>query len=422
MRGSWAIRSLKVPGWGRCRRPPASSAIGERATLEPDVDLHGWWIDGDELVVDELQIGPDARVGTRAVLMPGAAIDAGAEVEAGAVISGRGAGRTAVGWLAGQADRRRRRWLARRRRAGKAHAPAPEGHLRARPGGCRASLPLLASLPGIALLTALFPAPLHRRLGGRDDRHARAAPGAELRARVCRPDRARGSRRLAAGEGRMASRRRDRWLGAVVQRVAHEPGPRRPVPALLEPLHAAVAATRRYPDRQAHRDLHRGRSQPSHSLRGGQLRHRRRRPRRARRRAAAGCTSRRSKSGTAASSGMARSSRPPHGSATTASWACSPRLPRRAPTERPGSVHRRSSCPGSPTSPTPLAPRTQSRRLIAAQGRDGAGPDPAARHGLHDARGVGVPRPERNRHRRRTLADGDGRSLHAGRRGRDRDA
>ncbi len=70
--------------------PPVTSlvSIGERATLEADVDMHGWWFEGDELVVDEVRIGAGARVGARALLAPGAEIGAGAEVEPGSVISG----------------------------------------------------------------------------------------------------------------------------------------------------------------------------------------------------------------------------------------------------------------------------------------------------------------------------------------------
>jgi amino acid adenylation domain-containing protein len=93
----WAPRYARIMGHsvaegarlGTLPPPTSLVRIGERATLEPDVDIHGWWIDGQELVIDELRIGPDARVGTRAVLMPGASIGAGAEVDAGAVISGK---------------------------------------------------------------------------------------------------------------------------------------------------------------------------------------------------------------------------------------------------------------------------------------------------------------------------------------------
>jgi non-ribosomal peptide synthetase-like protein len=74
---------------GTLPSPTALCTIGAGATLESSVDAHGWWVEGDELVVGELRIGAGARVGTRTVLMPGADIGEGAEVEPGSVVSGR---------------------------------------------------------------------------------------------------------------------------------------------------------------------------------------------------------------------------------------------------------------------------------------------------------------------------------------------
>jgi non-ribosomal peptide synthetase-like protein len=68
--------------------PACLVSIGAGATLEADVDLHGWWVEGGELVVGTIEIGPGARVGTRAVLMPGARVGADAEIEAGSVVTG----------------------------------------------------------------------------------------------------------------------------------------------------------------------------------------------------------------------------------------------------------------------------------------------------------------------------------------------
>ena len=70
--------------------PPPSSlvAIGDEASVAGDVDLHGWWIDGNELVVDEIRIGAGASIGTRSLLMPGARIGAGAEIDPGSVVTG----------------------------------------------------------------------------------------------------------------------------------------------------------------------------------------------------------------------------------------------------------------------------------------------------------------------------------------------
>jgi non-ribosomal peptide synthetase-like protein len=70
--------------------PPPSSivAIGAGATLEGQVDLHGWWVEGDEMVIGEVRVGPGASIGTRTVLMPGSEVQAGAEVDPGSVIDG----------------------------------------------------------------------------------------------------------------------------------------------------------------------------------------------------------------------------------------------------------------------------------------------------------------------------------------------
>ena len=73
---------------GALPRVTSSVSIGDGATIEADVDLHGWWIEGDELVLGEIEIGPRARVGSRALLAPGAEIGAGAEIEPGTVVNG----------------------------------------------------------------------------------------------------------------------------------------------------------------------------------------------------------------------------------------------------------------------------------------------------------------------------------------------
>jgi non-ribosomal peptide synthetase-like protein len=91
----WAARYARLGGHsvGHGARlftlPPATSlvTIGDDATIEAGVDVDGWWIDGDELVVDDISVGPRARIGALSVLMPGAEIGADAEIEPGSVIS-----------------------------------------------------------------------------------------------------------------------------------------------------------------------------------------------------------------------------------------------------------------------------------------------------------------------------------------------
>ena len=62
--------------------------VGEGAAIEPEVDLSGVWLDGDELHVGEVTIGAEARIGARSTLMPGTEVREGAHVEAGSTVTG----------------------------------------------------------------------------------------------------------------------------------------------------------------------------------------------------------------------------------------------------------------------------------------------------------------------------------------------
>jgi non-ribosomal peptide synthetase-like protein len=84
------VIGAKVGPGARLGTIPSSAGlvrIGPGATLEVDVDVSGWWIDGSELIVGKVDIGAGARIGTRALLMPGVTIGAGAEVEPGSVVT-----------------------------------------------------------------------------------------------------------------------------------------------------------------------------------------------------------------------------------------------------------------------------------------------------------------------------------------------
>ncbi|MHC5795673.1 Pls/PosA family non-ribosomal peptide synthetase [Lacisediminihabitans sp. FW035] len=71
--------------------PPVTGmlSIGPRAAIEPEVDLSGYWVDGDILRLGAVHIGAGATIGTRSTLLGGASIGGGAEIEAGAAVSGR---------------------------------------------------------------------------------------------------------------------------------------------------------------------------------------------------------------------------------------------------------------------------------------------------------------------------------------------
>ena len=97
----WAARyarlvGAKVGDGARLATVPPAGAlltVGAGATVEGNVDMRGWWIDGQELVVGAIEIGAGARIGSRSMLNPGAVIGEGAEIEPGTVVTGEiGAG------------------------------------------------------------------------------------------------------------------------------------------------------------------------------------------------------------------------------------------------------------------------------------------------------------------------------------------
>jgi non-ribosomal peptide synthetase-like protein len=63
--------------------------IGAGASIEPEVDLRGYWVDGDLLRVGEIVIGAEASVGSRSTLLPGTRIGKDAEIAAGSSVQGR---------------------------------------------------------------------------------------------------------------------------------------------------------------------------------------------------------------------------------------------------------------------------------------------------------------------------------------------
>ncbi|PYI37365.1 amino acid adenylation protein [Arthrobacter psychrolactophilus] len=71
--------------------PPVTGLLrlAEGASVEPEVDLSGWWIDGDWVHIGEISVGAGAIVGARSTLMPGARIGAGAHVAPGSAVRGK---------------------------------------------------------------------------------------------------------------------------------------------------------------------------------------------------------------------------------------------------------------------------------------------------------------------------------------------
>ena len=70
--------------------PPVTGFLhlGKDASIEPEVDLCGYWIDGDVLHIGEIRIGSRARIGARSMLAPGADVGKDAEVAPGSLVIG----------------------------------------------------------------------------------------------------------------------------------------------------------------------------------------------------------------------------------------------------------------------------------------------------------------------------------------------
>jgi non-ribosomal peptide synthetase-like protein len=113
------------PGVDLHTLPPVTGMLrmGAGASIEPEVDLAGYWIDGDLVRIGEVRIGAGSTVGARSSLMPGAKIGRGATVGPGSAVFGRvPAGQTWAGspavrvgrsheWWPKERPPRRTRWV-----------------------------------------------------------------------------------------------------------------------------------------------------------------------------------------------------------------------------------------------------------------------------------------------------------------------
>ncbi|MFF5289240.1 Pls/PosA family non-ribosomal peptide synthetase [Paractinoplanes globisporus] len=128
--------------------PPVTGLLklGRGVAIEPEVDLSGYWVDGDVVRIGKVRIGAGSRVGSRSTLMPGARIGKGAKIAAGSTVSGavpanqRWAGSPAVPAAKGAAD-----WPAQR----------PEQRSRIWVAWYSLTAQLLGVLPVVAALPAL---------------------------------------------------------------------------------------------------------------------------------------------------------------------------------------------------------------------------------------------------------------------------
>ncbi|MFC8516869.1 Pls/PosA family non-ribosomal peptide synthetase [Streptomyces sp. NPDC057257] len=71
--------------------PPVTGLLklGRGAAVESEVDLSGWWLDGDRLEIGTVKVGAHATVGTRSMLFPGARVGKRAEVAPGSAVTGQ---------------------------------------------------------------------------------------------------------------------------------------------------------------------------------------------------------------------------------------------------------------------------------------------------------------------------------------------
>lgn len=71
--------------------PPVTGMLklGRGAAVESEVDLAGYWLDGDRLEIGPVKVGAHAVVGTRGILFPGARVGKRAEVAPGSAVVGQ---------------------------------------------------------------------------------------------------------------------------------------------------------------------------------------------------------------------------------------------------------------------------------------------------------------------------------------------
>ncbi len=71
--------------------PPVTGMLelGDGASVEPEVDLSGYWVDGDIVHIGGITIGDGAVIGARSILLPGSKIGKKAEIAPGSAVSGK---------------------------------------------------------------------------------------------------------------------------------------------------------------------------------------------------------------------------------------------------------------------------------------------------------------------------------------------
>ncbi|MFJ2867533.1 Pls/PosA family non-ribosomal peptide synthetase [Kitasatospora sp. NPDC087314] len=95
--GAWLVRYARALGAKVAPEvdlhslPPVTGMLklGRGCAVEAEVDLCGYWLDGDQLEVGQVKVGSGAVVGTRSTLLPGARVGKRAQVVAGSSVTGQ---------------------------------------------------------------------------------------------------------------------------------------------------------------------------------------------------------------------------------------------------------------------------------------------------------------------------------------------
>ncbi|WP_329298773.1 amino acid adenylation domain-containing protein [Streptomyces sp. NBC_00659] len=95
--GSWLERYARAlgarvgPDVDLHSLPPVTGMLkmGRGAAVGSEVDLSGYWLDGDRLEIGPVKVGAGAVVGTRSILFPGARVGKHAEVAPGSAVAGQ---------------------------------------------------------------------------------------------------------------------------------------------------------------------------------------------------------------------------------------------------------------------------------------------------------------------------------------------
>ncbi|GAA1353466.1 Pls/PosA family non-ribosomal peptide synthetase [Falsarthrobacter nasiphocae] len=130
--------------------PPVTGLlrVGDGASIEPDVDLTGWWVDGDVVHIGEVTVGAGAHVASRSVLLPGSKVSRGAHVAQGSAVTGTvPAERRAAGAPAVPMGKAKASWPSQRPARSRAWAV-----VFAASSAALELLPFLAAVPGLLLV------------------------------------------------------------------------------------------------------------------------------------------------------------------------------------------------------------------------------------------------------------------------------